>query len=314
MAALAEQQVEVELLRQPLVELDRGVVEARALGRLVVRAQDRRVAAGRARADVALLEHRDVGDAALLEVVRGREAVRAAADDHDVVAVLELRPRPPHAALAEDVTHRRRLLERSASTPTGPPPRWPAASATTVHTYCAVGGAERASGSGPRPRRGSQPRRARDRARAPVARRRDLRAQVERAEARERLARQRAGEPQRAEARSVTSRSPPASAPRRRGPARASASSAATCRRRRRGRAAELERARRLALQLVLAQVRDVGEADRVRSGLAASEATRRRSSRRGARSARRRRAPGAPSASAPTRRPLAVVAGTRSS
>ena len=53
-----EQQVEVQLLREPLVELDRGVVEARALRRLVVRAQDRRVAPGRARADVALLEDR----------------------------------------------------------------------------------------------------------------------------------------------------------------------------------------------------------------------------------------------------------------
>ena len=43
MAALGEQQVEVELLRQPLVQLDARVVELRALGGLVVRAQNRGV-------------------------------------------------------------------------------------------------------------------------------------------------------------------------------------------------------------------------------------------------------------------------------
>ena len=65
------------------------------------------VAADVAGADVALLEHRDVGDAVLAgEVVGGGEAVRAAADDHDVVGVPELGPRLRHPALAEDVTHR----------------------------------------------------------------------------------------------------------------------------------------------------------------------------------------------------------------
>ena len=106
-AALREQQVEVELLREALVELHARVVEARALGRLVVRAQDRRVAPGRARADVALLEHRDIGDPVLSQVVRGGQAVRAAADDDDVVGVLQLRALAPHPALAEDVTHGR---------------------------------------------------------------------------------------------------------------------------------------------------------------------------------------------------------------
>ena len=91
MPLLGEEQVEVELRRQPLVELDRGVVEARALGGLVVGAQDRRVAPGRAGADVALLEHADVGDPVVAgQVVGGREAVRAAADDHHVVAVAQL--------------------------------------------------------------------------------------------------------------------------------------------------------------------------------------------------------------------------------
>ena len=65
MTAAAEEDVEVEVLRQPVVELQRRVVEPRALRRLVVRAQDRRVAPGGAGADVVLLEHRDVGDAVL---------------------------------------------------------------------------------------------------------------------------------------------------------------------------------------------------------------------------------------------------------
>ena len=85
---------------------------------------------GRARADVVLLEDRDVGDAVLAsQVVGGRQAVRAAADDDDVVGVLELRARAPHPALAEDVTHGGLLrtgapiaTSSSASTPTGAPP------------------------------------------------------------------------------------------------------------------------------------------------------------------------------------------------
>ena len=98
-AALREHQVEVELGREPLVELHARAVERGALGRAVVRADDRRVAAGGARADVRLLEHGDVRDAVVLgEVVGGREPVRAAADDHDVVALLQLAARPPHPA------------------------------------------------------------------------------------------------------------------------------------------------------------------------------------------------------------------------
>ena len=101
---LREHEVEVELLREPLVQPDALAVERRALGRAVVRADDRRVPARRARADVRLLEDRDVRDPVpLREVVRGREPVRAAADDHDLVAALELRPRPPHPLREEDL-------------------------------------------------------------------------------------------------------------------------------------------------------------------------------------------------------------------
>ncbi len=105
-ALLREEEVEVELGAEALVEADALLVEARALGRAVVGADDRRVAAGRARAEVALLEHGDVRDPVVLrQVVRGREPVRAAADDHDVVARLQLLPWAPHAPDAEDVLH-----------------------------------------------------------------------------------------------------------------------------------------------------------------------------------------------------------------
>ena len=84
---LREHEVEVELVRQAFVQPDALAVEGRAFGRAVVRADDRRVAARRARADVGLLEDGDVADPVpLREVVGGREPVRAAADDDDLVA------------------------------------------------------------------------------------------------------------------------------------------------------------------------------------------------------------------------------------
>ena len=126
MAALREQQVEVQLLRQALVQLHARVVEARALGRLVVRAQDRRVAPRRARPDVARLEDRDVADPVLLlQVVRGREAVRAAADDHDVVGPLEVALAPPHPLFSEYFKHAQ--LPPEAALPANPAWRGPRA-------------------------------------------------------------------------------------------------------------------------------------------------------------------------------------------
>src|SRR5207302_9636568 len=97
MTLLREEQVEVEVDRQPFVELDARLVELSALAGSVVRADDRGVATGGARADVALLEDGDVGDAVVLGEVVGRgETVRAPADDDDVVAPLELAARAPH--------------------------------------------------------------------------------------------------------------------------------------------------------------------------------------------------------------------------
>src|SRR5439155_6035974 len=116
---LREQEVEVQLCAEPFVELYASAVELGSLGRAVVRADDRRIAPGRAGADVALLEDGDVGDAVVLrEVVGGREPVRAPADDHDVVALLQLTAGTPHALHAEDLSHSMTSSRSSTTSPT----------------------------------------------------------------------------------------------------------------------------------------------------------------------------------------------------
>src|SRR6185312_10406486 len=85
-AARAVHHVEVERLRQPLPQLERELVEVCVRLEVIVRADDRRVAAGVAEAERAFFEHGHIADAVLRgEVIRGREAVPAAADDHDVI-------------------------------------------------------------------------------------------------------------------------------------------------------------------------------------------------------------------------------------
>ena len=98
-AMLREHHVEVELFRQLFVQLDRQVVERDALRRAIVGPHNRRVAAGAAESDVLRLQDGDVLHAKLREVVRGRQAMNAAADDDDVVAVLQfvLAPHPQRA-------------------------------------------------------------------------------------------------------------------------------------------------------------------------------------------------------------------------
>ena len=161
---------------EPLVELDRCVVEPRALGRLVVRAQDRRVTPGGARADVALLEHGDVGDPVLAQVVRRRQSVRAAADDDHVVAPLEIAGAAPHAARAEEVTHAPRPAQRYSA-------------------YAAPVSRRKLCGRLAQDKTG----RPRDRAGPERADRRGRIAQVKRAEARDPLARAGPGHAQRGE-------------------------------------------------------------------------------------------------------------------
>jgi hypothetical protein len=104
-AVLREQHVEVEVLGERLVQVHARLVEAGALRRQIVRADDGRVAARRAGADVRLLEHGDVLQAEPgRQVVGGRHAVRAAADDDDVVVLLQL-VRAEEAVLADETEH-----------------------------------------------------------------------------------------------------------------------------------------------------------------------------------------------------------------
>ena len=65
-AALADHQVEVELLAQTLVEVQGFVVDGGAFVPEVVGADDGRVAAGIAATDPALFQDRDVGNTVFL--------------------------------------------------------------------------------------------------------------------------------------------------------------------------------------------------------------------------------------------------------
>ncbi len=90
-AALAEQEVVVQLLRQALPQLQGVLVDRRALVPQVVGADDRGVAGHVAAGQPALLQDGDVGDAVVLgEVVGGGQTVTAGADDEHVVGALRL--------------------------------------------------------------------------------------------------------------------------------------------------------------------------------------------------------------------------------
>src|SRR5689334_10585714 len=100
MPALGIEQVEIELAREIHPQLQAGVVELHALGREVVRTDDGGVARGVAATEIALFEHDDVADAMIpREVVRGREAMTTAADDHHVRRLLEPLGGAEHARL-----------------------------------------------------------------------------------------------------------------------------------------------------------------------------------------------------------------------
>ena len=94
-SVLREHDVEVEIGRKLFVEVDRFVVKSDPFGGPVVRAHDRRVAPRPAEADVFRFEYGDVANAHLRQVIGGRQAVHAAADDDDVIAVFEF-VLPPH--------------------------------------------------------------------------------------------------------------------------------------------------------------------------------------------------------------------------
>ncbi len=122
-AALAHHGVEVDLLLQPLPQLQRRLEKREIAGQQVVGANDRRVAADVAAADETLLHDSDVPDPVpLREMVRGREPVAAAADHDHVVMRLRLRfaPHRPPAGVAaqpflQDAPSREMAHQRSAS-------------------------------------------------------------------------------------------------------------------------------------------------------------------------------------------------------
>ena len=94
-AALADHHVVIEVALQPLPKLHRPFVELDVRRQEIVRADDGGVAAGIARADPSLFENGDVGQAVLLgEIVGGRQAMTAAADDDHIVFALRLRIAP----------------------------------------------------------------------------------------------------------------------------------------------------------------------------------------------------------------------------
>ncbi len=104
-AALAEQEVVFELLRQDLPQLERVLVDRRALVPQVVGPDDRGVPGHVAAGQPALFQHGDVGHPVVLgQVVGGGQTVSAAADDHDVVGGLGVRIAP------EEVRVLRQLL------------------------------------------------------------------------------------------------------------------------------------------------------------------------------------------------------------
>ena len=65
------EQVEIEVFRQVLPQLHRGIVELHALWRQVVGADDGRVAAGVTATDIAFFQHRDTLDAVVARQIVG---------------------------------------------------------------------------------------------------------------------------------------------------------------------------------------------------------------------------------------------------
>src|SRR5262249_53906772 len=94
---LGEHHVVIEFQREPFIELDTFIVKGDTLRRAVVGADDGRVPAAGAAAQITLVEERDVGDAVVLaEVVSNGQTVNAGADDYDVVGGFQIMG-APHA-------------------------------------------------------------------------------------------------------------------------------------------------------------------------------------------------------------------------
>src|SRR3546814_10184043 len=90
-AALRKHDVVIQLIGQLLVELDRKFVKGSRFREEIIRADDRRVAAGVAAADPAALDERDVGETMVLrKIISGREAMPAATDNRSEEHTSEL--------------------------------------------------------------------------------------------------------------------------------------------------------------------------------------------------------------------------------
>ena len=96
MALLREHDVVIKLERQAFVELDALVIKRHTLRRAIVGANDGRVPSAGAAAEVSLVEHCDVRDAAFAEVVGNSQTMDAGADDDDVVGGFQVMA-APHA-------------------------------------------------------------------------------------------------------------------------------------------------------------------------------------------------------------------------
>src|SRR3546814_4901191 len=101
----------MQLIGQLLVELDRKFVKGSRFREEIIRADDRRVAAGVAAADPAALDERDVGETMVLrKIISGREAMPAATDNDRVIIRLGRRVAPrrlPAALTVQSLTQKR---------------------------------------------------------------------------------------------------------------------------------------------------------------------------------------------------------------
>ena len=93
--ALAEQDRITEVVLEPFPQLQGVLIDSGAFVPQVVRPDERGVAGHVAAGQPAALQHRHVGDAVVFgQVVRGRQAVPATADDDDVVGRFRRRVAP----------------------------------------------------------------------------------------------------------------------------------------------------------------------------------------------------------------------------
>ena len=133
---LAEQNVQVELRRKLLVQLQACVHEGYPLGREVVGADDGRVPPARSRAEIALVEHGDPLHAELGEVIGGRETVHAPADDDHVIVRRKV-GLPPKTLFPKDLQNHQISPQRArrAQRPKGVSPCRSPASMSDSHIW-----------------------------------------------------------------------------------------------------------------------------------------------------------------------------------